>query len=202
MTDSADLPLDDGDQVILDRLAAVHALLDPPPADLDERVSFAIALDALDAEVARLSEQQMVGSGARGSERTHTITFDADSRAVMITVVGRPCGQLIGSSVVASELSSWRADSGVIPSPKRTALWHASRAAVSRSRRSGVRSPSRSVRSSSRTRATRPSGISAGAARIRMVCGPKRSPSNPSVCSHASCSSNAAIWPGVRLRLS
>ena len=92
MTDSADLPLDDGDQVILDRLAAVHALLDPPPADLDERVSFAIALDALDAEVARLSEQQMVGSGARGSERTHTITFDADSRAVMITVVGRPDG--------------------------------------------------------------------------------------------------------------
>ena len=92
MTDPADIPLDDGDQAILDRLAAVHALLDPPPADLDERVSFAIALDALDAEVARLSEQLTVGSGARSSERTHTITFDAASRAVMITVVGRPDG--------------------------------------------------------------------------------------------------------------
>src|SRR5215831_1276494 len=92
MTDPADMPLDDVDQAVLDRLAAVHALLDPPPADLDERVSFAIALDALDAEVARLSEQLTVGSGARSSERTHTITFDAASRAVMITVVGRPDG--------------------------------------------------------------------------------------------------------------
>lgn len=91
MTDPADLPLDDDDQAILDRLAAVHALLDPPPADLDERVMFAIALDDLDAEVARLSEQLTVGSGARG-ERTHTITFDADSRAVMVTIVARPDG--------------------------------------------------------------------------------------------------------------
>ena len=39
-----------------------------------------------------------------------------------IRVVGRPCGQLIGSSVIASKLSSCRADSGVIVSPKRTAL--------------------------------------------------------------------------------
>ena len=90
MTDSADLPLDGDDQAILDRLAAVHAMLDPPPADLDERVSFAIALDSLDAEVARYLEQEIIGSGARGSERTHTITFDADSRAVMITIVARP----------------------------------------------------------------------------------------------------------------
>jgi hypothetical protein len=86
MTDPADLPLDDVDQAILDRLAAIHTLLDPPPGDLDERVSFAIALEGLDAEVARLSEQQTVGSGARGAERTRTITFDADSRAIMITV--------------------------------------------------------------------------------------------------------------------
>lgn len=86
MTDPADLPLDGMDQAILDRLAAIHTLLDPPPGDLDERVSFAIALEGLDAEVARLSEQQTVGSGARGAERTRTITFDADSRAMMITV--------------------------------------------------------------------------------------------------------------------
>ena len=90
--DSADLPLDDDDQAVLDRLAAVYAMLDPPPADLDERVMFAIALDGLDAEVARLGEQLTVGSGARGSERTRTITFDADSRAVMITIADRPDG--------------------------------------------------------------------------------------------------------------
>jgi hypothetical protein len=92
MTSSADLPLDDDDQAVLDRLAEVCALLDPPPADLDERVSFAIALAGVDAEVARLGEQLAVGSGARGSERTRTITFDADSRAVMITVADQADG--------------------------------------------------------------------------------------------------------------
>jgi hypothetical protein len=92
MTDPADLPLDEDDQAILDRLAAVHTVLDPPPADLDERVSFAIALDSLDAEVARRTEQLTVGSGARASERTQTITFDADSRAVMIAITERPDG--------------------------------------------------------------------------------------------------------------
>lgn len=92
MTDPADMPLDGDDLAILDRLAAMHARLDPPPADLDERVSFALALGDLDAEVARLSEQLAAGSGARSSERTRTITFDADSRAVMITILDRPDG--------------------------------------------------------------------------------------------------------------
>ena len=86
MTDFADQPLDTTDQEVIDRLAAVHARLDPPPADLDERVQFAIALHDIDAEVARLSEDVLIGSGARGTERTRTITFDADSRTIMITI--------------------------------------------------------------------------------------------------------------------
>lgn len=80
-----DDPLDGLDREILDRIAR----LDPPPADLDERVMFALALDDLEIEVARLSEEQFTGSGARASERTRTITFGADSRTVMITVVER-----------------------------------------------------------------------------------------------------------------
>jgi hypothetical protein len=106
MTDPADLPLNDDDLAILDRLAAVHALLDPPPADLDARVSFAIALDALDAEVARLSEQQTIGSGARGGERAHTITFEADSRSVMVTVVDQPDG--------LARIDGWLAPAGML----------------------------------------------------------------------------------------
>jgi hypothetical protein len=92
MTDPAGAPLDDSDRAILDQLAAVHALLDPPPADLDERVRFAIALDDVDTEVARLTREVLAGSGARTSERTRTITFDAESRTVMITIVDRPDG--------------------------------------------------------------------------------------------------------------
>jgi hypothetical protein len=81
-------PLDSFDREILDRIAR----LDPPPPSLDERVLFALALDNLDAQVARLTESSFIGSGARaaGSERTRTITFDAESRTVMITVVERP----------------------------------------------------------------------------------------------------------------
>ena len=92
MTIPADLPLDGDDQAILYRLAGIYALLDPPPADLDERVSFAIALEDADAEVARLGAWQMAGSGARGTERIRTVTFDADSLAVMITVALRADG--------------------------------------------------------------------------------------------------------------
>jgi hypothetical protein len=89
MTDFADQPLDDHDLEVMDRLAAIHALLDPPPSDLDERVRFAITLDDIEGEVARLSDEVLIGSGARGSERTRTITFDSHSRTIMITITDR-----------------------------------------------------------------------------------------------------------------
>jgi hypothetical protein len=79
-------PLDDVDRQIL----AGIGRLDPPPADLDDRVLFALALDDLDAHVARLAAEEFTGSGARAGERTRTITFDAASRTVMITVIERP----------------------------------------------------------------------------------------------------------------
>jgi hypothetical protein len=89
VTDADDVPLDDLDSEVLNRLAAGFALIDPPPAGFDDRVLFAIALDDLDAEVARLAAEDVAGSGARASERTRTITFDAASRTIMITVVER-----------------------------------------------------------------------------------------------------------------
>jgi hypothetical protein len=93
---AADEPLDEFDQHVLDELAAAYAGIDPPPADLDRRVSFAIALDAdLDLEVARLSEDRLVGSGARaGVERARTLTFDCATLTVMVTVVALPGDRL------------------------------------------------------------------------------------------------------------
>jgi len=79
-------PHDDLDAEILGRLARY----DPPPPDLDERVMFALALTGLEDEVARLAETQ--APAARAGERARTITFDAASRTVMITVVERPDG--------------------------------------------------------------------------------------------------------------
>jgi hypothetical protein len=94
MTDPADLPLDAEDQAILDRLAGIYAVADPPPADLDERVLFAISLEDIDAEVARLSEQQTAGSAARGTERIRTITFTAENCTMMITIADRQDGMV------------------------------------------------------------------------------------------------------------
>ncbi|MFF5296103.1 hypothetical protein [Paractinoplanes globisporus] len=78
-----EIPLDDLDLDILARIGRD----DPPPADLDERVLFALALTDLDAEVARLA----AGSPAlaRAGEQARTVTFDAASRTVMITIVER-----------------------------------------------------------------------------------------------------------------
>ena len=78
---------DDVDRAILRQLRDTYVLTDPPPAELDERVRFAIALENLDVEVARLQEDLLIGSGARGEDRTRTITFDCDSLTIMITIV-------------------------------------------------------------------------------------------------------------------
>jgi len=75
--------LDDTDREILARIARD----DPPPPDLDERVLFALALTDLESEVARLAAA--TPALARAGEQAHTVTFDATSRTVMITVVER-----------------------------------------------------------------------------------------------------------------
>jgi len=87
MTDSQDL--NDVDAAILKQLRATYARVDPPPADLDMRVQFAIELENIDIEVARLSEDLIVGSGARGTERMRTITFDSESVTIMISIIER-----------------------------------------------------------------------------------------------------------------
>jgi hypothetical protein len=92
MTDAFDQPLDDVDVAILEQLRVVRRALDPPPADLDDRVRFAIALEDVEIEVARLQEDVLVGSGARATERTRTVTFDCDRMTIMISVVDLPEG--------------------------------------------------------------------------------------------------------------
>jgi hypothetical protein len=78
------------DTWILDRLRAVYQRIDPPPAELDERVLFAIALDNVDVEVTRLQQELLAGSGPRSTERSRTVTFDSQSLTIMISIVDRP----------------------------------------------------------------------------------------------------------------
>ena len=92
-------PLDTVDQDILDRIAAVHAAVDPPPPELDLLVRFALDLEQADFELAefelaRRTGDVLAGSGARAVEQTRTITFEATGLTVMITLAERPDGLL------------------------------------------------------------------------------------------------------------
>lgn len=94
MTETSGVWPDETDETILAQLRDVHALLDTPPADLADRVLFAIAAAGLGAEIARIQGEQLVGSGARGAERIRTISFDAESLAIMVTVIDISDGRI------------------------------------------------------------------------------------------------------------
>lgn len=84
-------PLDDLDEAILGQVREVHDTLDPPPADLAERVKFALTLAALEAEVADL--QELAPAGVRsdvGYAVTDTVTFTASSMSLMLTITPDP----------------------------------------------------------------------------------------------------------------
>jgi hypothetical protein len=83
---TANEPIDATDERILEQLRLLHDALDPPPADLVERIKFAMALENLDVEVCRLQEEMFIGSGARAAERTRTITFDSESMTIMVSI--------------------------------------------------------------------------------------------------------------------
>jgi hypothetical protein len=90
VTDPADAALDRLDEEIL----AAVGRIDPPPADLDAMVRFAIALENVDAEVARLTDDQLVGSGARDSGRTRTLTYEAEHRTIMVSLADAGAGRV------------------------------------------------------------------------------------------------------------
>ena len=81
-------PLDATDLALLAEIRDTAELLDPVPADLVQRVQFALELEALDIEVGRLvgAERDTELVGARGDELSRTITFDSDSLTIMIRI--------------------------------------------------------------------------------------------------------------------
>jgi hypothetical protein len=80
-------PMDDLDFAILDGIRELFERADPMPADLPERIRFSLAMRDLEAEVARLAAaEQPHPAGARGAERSRTVTFDSDSLTIMIRI--------------------------------------------------------------------------------------------------------------------
>ena len=80
-------PMGEADFAVLGEIKEIFRQADPMPADLPERIKFALALRDLDVEVARLAaEQDQAMPAARGAEQSCTVTFDSDSLTIMIRV--------------------------------------------------------------------------------------------------------------------
>jgi hypothetical protein len=75
------------DLELLDSIREMFQAADPMPADLPERIRFALTLRDLEIEVARLStEDTLPALSARGTEQSRTVTFDSDSLTIMIRI--------------------------------------------------------------------------------------------------------------------
>ena len=81
-------PLDAEDSALLDSLRAYYEERDPVPDGLVERIQFELTLDALQAEVATLTQLDLASAGARssGTESVRTVTFTSESMTTMVTI--------------------------------------------------------------------------------------------------------------------
>jgi hypothetical protein len=107
MTEPDELDLgefDDFDAEILTGLRRLHTRLDAPPPAMAEQMIATIALLGIDAELASLAEDALVGSGARATERTRSISFEAASLTIMVTAVELADGRV--------RLDGWLAPAG------------------------------------------------------------------------------------------
>jgi hypothetical protein len=85
--DGPDQQMDDFDFAILDGIRAIYERVDPMPADLPERVRFALAMRGLETELARLvTEEDPRLVAARGTEQSRTVTFDSPSLSIIIRI--------------------------------------------------------------------------------------------------------------------
>jgi hypothetical protein len=90
LSELADGRLDDVDAATLAQVRRLYADVDPVPADLTERVHFALALEEMFDEVARMTRLPVDALAVRGEKatgtRTETLTFSADRLTAMVTV--------------------------------------------------------------------------------------------------------------------
>jgi len=81
-------PLDPTDERTL-RLIRTHLdLVDPVPADLTERVKFAMTVASLEAEIAHLMNDTHLVGTTRTTEydRATTVTFESEGLSIMVTL--------------------------------------------------------------------------------------------------------------------
>jgi hypothetical protein len=93
----AAMPVDEGDVHLLEVMRDIYEVGDPVPPSLLDRVKFAITLDDLEAEVARLQREAVPELAASRSEdllRAQTVTFTSDTLTTMVTITPLPTGRV------------------------------------------------------------------------------------------------------------
>lgn len=81
-------PFDGTDEALLRELREVAARLDPCPADLTDRITFALTVQALQAEVAELTSQPELlsrSSPVQEPAQATTVTYSTEALSIMIT---------------------------------------------------------------------------------------------------------------------
>jgi hypothetical protein len=79
--------LDDVDAQLLEQVRRLHEAVDPVPADLVDRVKFAMSVAALEAELAEIVSSATLET-VRGTDydRADTVTFASEGLSVMVTI--------------------------------------------------------------------------------------------------------------------
>src|SRR5882724_5413661 len=93
------------DGALTRRLRRMWEAVDPPAADLADRMLFVLELEDLEFEMLR-PQEMLQPAGARGHESASTVTFTSDSLSVMVTLPGSSPGshRLDGYIVPAAAL--------------------------------------------------------------------------------------------------
>lgn len=81
-------PIDTDDLRALALLRSHLELVDPVPADLTERVKFAMTVASLEADVAHLMNEGALAGTVRTTEydRATTVTFESEGLSIMVTL--------------------------------------------------------------------------------------------------------------------
>ena len=86
--------LDADDLALLDAVRALWEARDPVPEGLAGRIEFALTLDALETEVATLTQVDLAKAGSRAgeTETVRTVTFSTETLDAMVTLTDAPDG--------------------------------------------------------------------------------------------------------------
>lgn len=87
-------PLDAEDVALLAAVRALWEARDPVPEGLAGRIEFALTLDALETEVATLTQVDLATAGSRAgeTENVRTVTFSTETLDAMVTLTDAPDG--------------------------------------------------------------------------------------------------------------